>query len=104
MIASISAPIMNSTPSTVVARVRNGCAGAGTERRLAPAAAERTGHPAALMLGLMWVRARFGDNPCVESLLLVSWLLPFLFSHRYTDLKGRSGRVQALLIAVRRRS
>lgn len=30
----------------------------------------------------------------------MSWLLPFLFSQRYTDLKGRSGRVQAQLIGV----
>ena len=29
---------------------------------------------------------------------VVSWLVPFLFSQRYTDLKGRSGRVQAVLI------
>ena len=28
----------------------------------------------------------------------VSWLVPLLFSQRYTDLKGRSGRVQAVFI------
>jgi len=28
----------------------------------------------------------------------VSWLVPYLFSQRYTTLKGRSGRVQAVLI------
>jgi hypothetical protein len=77
------------------------CAGYGadyTRRDALKAAGVTLGGTLAIMLGLMWARARFGENPYLESLLLVSWLLPFLFSQRYTDLKGRSGRVQALMI------
>lgn len=79
------------------------CAGYGAEYTRGDAlkaAVVTIGGTLALMLGLMWARARFGENPYLESLLLVSWLLPFLFSQRYTDLKGRSGRVQAQLIGV----
>ena len=42
--------------------------------------------------------AGYGENPYLESLLLVSWAVPTLVGQRYTDLKGRSGRVQAVLI------
>ena len=79
------------------------CAGHGADYTRADArkaAAVTIGGTLALMLTLMWARARFGENPYTESLLLVSWLLPFLFSQRYTDLKGRSGRVQFLLLGV----
>ena len=50
---------------------------------------------------LAWTgaRARYGSNPYNETLLSVSWLVPMLFSQRYTSLKGRPGRVQAVLIA-----
>ena len=77
------------------------CAGYGSDYTRADAlkaAGVTIGGTLAIMLGLMWARARFGENPYLESLLMVSWLLPFLFSQRYTDLKGRSGRVQALMI------
>ena len=53
----------------------------------------------ALALALMWAMARYGRNPYLESLLVVSWLVPFVFSQHYTSLKGRPGRVQAVLIA-----
>jgi hypothetical protein len=79
------------------------CAGHGADYTRADArkaAAVTIGGTLAIMLTLMWARARFGENPYTESLLLVSWLLPFLFSQRYTDLKGRSGRVQFLLLGV----
>jgi hypothetical protein len=46
----------------------------------------------------MWAMAYYGKNAYLESLMSSAWLLPFLFSQRYTELKGRSGRVQALLI------
>ncbi len=52
----------------------------------------------ALVLTLTWAIRRYGENPYLESLLPVAWLVPFIFSQRYTDLKGRSGRVQAVLI------
>ena len=54
----------------------------------------------ALVLPLTWALARYGKNPYLESLLLVSWLVPVLFGQRYTSFKGRSGRVQAVLIGV----
>jgi hypothetical protein len=53
----------------------------------------------ALVLALMWPMVRYGSNPYLESLLSVSWLVPMLFSQRYTSLKGRPGRVQAVFIA-----
>ena len=40
----------------------------------------------------------YGKNPYFESLLTMGWLVPFLFSQRYTSLKGRPARVQAVLI------
>ena len=40
----------------------------------------------------------YGKNPYFESLLAMGWLVPFLFSQHYTYLKGRSARVQAVLI------
>jgi hypothetical protein len=49
-------------------------------------------------LAFIWFTARYGKDPYLESLLSVSWLVFFAFSQHYTTLKGRSGRVQALLI------
>jgi hypothetical protein len=40
----------------------------------------------------------YGKDPYVLSFTTVSWLVPYLFSQRYTTLKGRSGLVQAVLI------
>ena len=62
------------------------------------AAAMTIGGTLALMLPLTWAMARYGRNPYLESFLAVSWLVPFVFSQRYTYLKGRPGRVQAALI------
>ena len=77
------------------------CAGHGPDVTAADAlkaAAVTIGGTLALVLALTWAMARYGNNPYLESLLIVSWLVPLLFSQRYTDLKGRSGRVQAVLI------
>jgi hypothetical protein len=77
------------------------CAGYGSNVTKADqwkAAAVTIGGTLALALALTWGIARYGKNPYLESLLLVSWLLPFAFSQRYTSLKGRSGLVQAVLI------
>ena len=63
------------------------------------AAAVTIGGTLALTLALTWAMASYGKNPYLESLLVVSWIVPFLFSQRYTDLKGRPGRVQAVFIA-----
>ena len=62
------------------------------------AAAVTIGGSLALVLALTWAMARYGKNDYLEAFLAVSWIVPFLFSQRYTDLKGRSGRVQAVLI------
>lgn len=51
-----------------------------------------------LALALMLATARFGKSPYIESLLLMGWLVPWLIGQRYTSLKGRSGRAQAVLI------
>jgi hypothetical protein len=52
----------------------------------------------ALALALTWATTRFGRNSYIESLLLMGWLVPWFVSQHYTSLKGRSGRVQAVLI------
>jgi hypothetical protein len=53
----------------------------------------------AMVLALTWGMARYGRNDYLVAFLAVSWVVPLLFSKRYTDLKGRSARVQAVLIA-----
>ena len=62
------------------------------------ATAVTIGGTLALVLPLMWAIVRFGKDPYLISFTTVSWLAPYLFSQRYTTLKGRSGRVQAVLI------
>ncbi len=66
------------------------------------AAAVTIGGTLALVIPLMWATARYGNDPYVFSYLFsfmtVSWLLPVAFSERYTSLKGRQGRVQAVVI------
>lgn len=52
----------------------------------------------ALVLPALWARAQYGRNPYLESLMLVSWMFPWLFSLRYTSLKGRAGVVQTVFI------
>ena len=77
------------------------CAGYGSDytvRDAFKAAGVTIGGTLALVLALTWAMARYGENPYLESLLLVSWLVPFIFGQRYTDVKGRPGRVQAVLL------
>lgn len=62
------------------------------------AAAVMIGGTLVLVLLLTWAIGRYGKNDFLEALLAASWLFPFLYSQRYTELKGRSGRVQAALI------
>ena len=66
------------------------------------AAAVTIGGTLALVIPLLWATARYGNDPYVFSYLFsfmtVSWLLPVAFSERYTSLKGRPGRVQAVVI------
>ena len=46
----------------------------------------------------LWASLRYGNLPYLTSLVSVSWLVAFVYSQRYTTLKGRSPRVQAVLI------
>jgi len=51
------------------------------------------------LVGVLTVAMKiYGKNPYFESLMAMGWLLPFMFSQHYTYLKGRSARVQAVLI------
>ena len=77
------------------------CAGYGPNVTTADgrkAVAVVIGGTLALVIPLMWVMARDGSNPYLQSLLSVSWLVPMSFSQHYTSLKGRPGPVQAVLI------
>jgi hypothetical protein len=49
-------------------------------------------------LAYTWGTARYGQEPYLESLFLVSWLVFFVVSQHYTTLKGRPALVQAALI------
>ena len=62
------------------------------------AAAVTIGGTLALVGVLTGAIKLYGKNPYFESLLAMGWLVPFLFSQHYTYLKGRSARVQAVLI------
>jgi len=63
------------------------------------AAAVMIGGTLAMVLALTWAMTRYGRNDYLTAFMNVSWVVPLLFSKRYTDLKGSPGRVQALLIA-----
>ena len=54
-----------------------------------------------LVLTLIWMAAHFGagDNPYVDSLSLMTFMVPFLFSMRYTYLKHRPLSVQVVFVA-----
>ena len=53
-----------------------------------------------LVLTLIWmaIRVRVGDNDYVDALSVMPYLIPFLYSLRYTNLKDRPGSVQAVFI------
>jgi hypothetical protein len=77
------------------------CAGYGSNVTRADAwkaAAVTLGGTLMLALALTWAMRRYGNGPYLEALLSMGWLVPLLFSQRYTSLKGRPGRVQAVLI------
>jgi hypothetical protein len=54
-----------------------------------------------VVLALIWMAAhiRIGDNAYVDSLSLMMFIIPLLFSMRYTYLKGRPASVQAVFVA-----
>lgn len=52
----------------------------------------------ALVLALTWAIVRYGKNDYLVAFITVAFVFPLLFSQRYRELKGHSGRVQAVLI------
>lgn len=77
------------------------CAGYGptvTKADNLKAAAVMLGGSLLAVLAYWWATARYGKDPYLESLFLVSWLVLFVFSQHYTTLKGRPVLVQAVLI------
>ena len=54
-----------------------------------------------LVLTLIWmaVHVRIGDNDYVDALSVMAYMIPFLFSLRYTYLKHRPASVQFVFIA-----
>lgn len=55
---------------------------------------------ATLLLTALWMTLHFrlGDRTYVDSFSAMAFLVPYLFSLRYTSLKGRSGRTQSIFI------
>jgi hypothetical protein len=52
-------------------------------------------------IAFVWAAAAgYGNRPYLTSLVSISWLVALVFSQRYTTLKGRSARVQAVLIGA----
>jgi hypothetical protein len=53
-----------------------------------------------LVLSLIWMAAhtRIGDNDYVDSLSLMTFIVPLLYSMRYTYLKTRPASVQAVFV------
>jgi hypothetical protein len=79
------------------------CAGYGpnvTSADAWKAAAVMLGGTLALTVAWVWATARYGSNSYLDSLGSISWLVMFLFSERYTFLKGRPGRVQVVVIGA----
>ena len=54
-----------------------------------------------LVLTLIWmaIHVRIGDNDYIDALSVMPFLIPYLFSMRYTYLKDRPASVQAVFIA-----
>ena len=46
----------------------------------------------------MWATRRFAENPYIDSFAMMAYFIPILVGLRYTSLKGRSVRVQAIFI------
>ena len=62
------------------------------------AAAVTIGGTLVATVALLWAMGQYGRNSYLQALLSISWLVAFVFSQRYTTLKGRPGRVQAVFI------
>jgi hypothetical protein len=88
--------------TTMMARLMKlECAGYGstvTPSDVKKSLAITLGGTVVLMLGWWWVRQTVGRNEYVTALSINSFLVPYVFSMRYTSLKGRSSGVQATFI------
>ena len=96
----ISATKGDETMLTKMIRLR--CAGYGPHITAADqwkSAAVTLGGTVVLTMIWMWTRRQLGDNDYIESLSVLAFLVPTLFSLRYTSLKGRSAGVQFIFIA-----
>lgn len=56
------------------------------------------GGTVALTFAWLWAHRQYADNAYVESLGLMAYFIPILAGLRYTSLKGRSTRVQAIFM------
>ena len=77
------------------------CAGAGapvTAADARKAGAVTLGGTLFLTLLWLWGRQRYPDNPYLDAMVLIAFIPPYLLSLRYTSLKGRPGKVQAVFI------
>lgn len=78
-----------------------GCTGSGvrvTREDARKSAAVMLGGTVLLTALWMAMRIRFGERTFVDAFLGMAFLVPYLVSMRYTSLKGRSPRTQAIFI------
>jgi len=89
--------------TTMIARLmRFECAGYGTP--VTPADVKKSlaitlVGTIVLLLGWWWIKQTVGGNSYLTALSINSFYFPYLFSLRYTSLKGRSASVQWTFIA-----
>jgi hypothetical protein len=86
---------------TMLSRIaRLECSGAGTYTKEDQWKAAGTAVGGTLVLTAVWMAAhiRLGDNTYVDSLSVLAYMVPMLFSLRYTYLKKRPASVQAVFI------
>jgi hypothetical protein len=77
------------------------CAGYGarvTKEDGRKSAAVMLGGTILLTLPWMWLRFRLPDNDYVDAFAAMPFLIPYLASLRYSSLKGRSPRTQAIFM------
>lgn len=95
----LSATKGEATMLTKIARLNCGYGPSVTAADAWKSAAVCLGGTVVLTMIWMWMRRELGDNAYVESLSVLAFLVPLLFSLRYTSLKGRSPGVQVIFIA-----
>ena len=88
---------------TMIGILKLGCAGSGervTRKDAWKSAAVMLG--GTLLLTALWMalHVRLGDRTYVDAFSAMAFLVPYLFSLRYTSLKGRSLATQSIFIGV----